>query len=312
MRVVVAGGTGFIGRALVTALSERGDDVVVLTRAAGKCNAPGPRAECRRGAGRVECAAWSDAARVIEGAGAVVNLAGAGLMDARWTDERKRVLRGSRIDTTRSLALVIAEAKDRPRVFVSGSAVGYYGTKTGDRILTEEDEQGDDFLARLVADWERAADPAREVGARVCHPRTALVLGRGGGLMGRMVPAFKAFMGGPLGSGAQYVPWIHMVDAVRALEHAIDRADCAGPFNMVSPEPVTMNELARQLGEALDRPALLRVPAVALRLALGEAALVLLTGQRAVPKRLTGAGFAFVFPELGSALADLVGRPATS
>lgn len=312
MRVIVSGGTGFIGRSLVMSLTERGDDVVVLSRGhhhAGPCSL-GPRPMCCNGAGRVELAAWTpeksgEWSSVVDGADAVVHLAGAGIFDESWTPERREVLRSSRIRSTELLARAIAGASSKPRVFVSGSAVGYYGTGTGARVLTEADPPGDDFLANLCRDWEAAAEPAREAGVNVSHPRMGLVLGAHGGVLGKMLPAFKAFVGGPLGTGSQYMGWIHEVDAVRALEHAIDTA-MLGPFNVTAPEPVTMDTFSRQLAQALGRPALFRVPSFALKLALGARAEAMLTGQRALPKSLVDSGFAFVFPELESALADIV------
>lgn len=312
MRVVVSGGTGFIGRALVCSLAERGDDVVVLSRGGSVgSGALGARASCCRGAGKVELATWTPAqagewARVLDGADAVVHLAGAGIMDERWTPERKEVLRASRIRSTELVAEAVAKAAKRPRVLVSGSAIGVYGIRTGDRPLDEASPPGDDFLARLVVDWEAAAAPAREAGVRVAHPRVGLVLGREGGMLAKMLPAFRAFMGGPVGSGRQYLAWIHIVDAVRALELAIDDVALDGPFNVTAPEPVTMDAFARALGAALGRPSGLRVPPFAVRVAVGEGADAILTGPRAVPKRLVDRGFAFVFPDLASALSDLV------
>jgi uncharacterized protein (TIGR01777 family) len=315
VRIVVTGGTGFVGRALVTSLAERGDDVVVLTRGASPASAPGPRRQCCRGAGRVELVQWTPEQPgawmgSIDGADAVVNLAGAGLVDERWTPERQEVLRSSRIRATELVAEAIANAERKPRVLVSGSAAGYYGIASGDRVLDEDAAPGDDFLARLTSDWEKAADRAREAGVRVCHPRMGLVLGNGGGMLARLLPLFNAYVGGPIGDGAQYVPWIHQVDAIRALEHGIREDSCGGAYDVTAPEPVTMNDFAHELGVALGRPSSLRVPAMAVRLALGPAADVVLSGQRAIPKRLVGAGFAFVFPDLSSALADLVGEHA--
>lgn len=313
MRVIISGGTGFIGRSLVMSLTERGDDVVVLSRGARdearRCGL-GPRPSCHRGAGRVELATWTpekqgEWSRVIDGADAIVHLAGAGVFDGAWTPERREVLRSSRIRSTELLAQAIAAADRKPRVFVSGSAVGVYGTATGDRIVTEEDPPGDDFLAVLCRDWEAAAAGAREAGVRVCHPRMGLVLGRDGGMLAKMIPAFRAFVGGPVGTGAQYMAWVHIVDAVRALEHAVD-TDLVGPFNVTAPEPVTMKTFSSVLGSALGRPSLFRVPSFAVKLAFGDRAEAVLTGQRAVPRRLSDSGFAFVFPELASALADIV------
>jgi len=295
------------------ALTERGDDVVVLSRGSHvghrHCGL-GPRPACFRGSGKVELVTWTaekagDWARFLDGADAVVHLAGAGILDGAWTPYRRETLRSSRIRSTELLAAAIAKAERKPRVFVSGSAVGYYGTSAGDRVLDEEAPPGDDFLAELCVEWEDVAAAAREAGVRVCHPRMGLVLGRHGGMLTKMLPAFRAFLGGPVGTGAQYMGWVHLDDAVRSLEHALD-SGLAGPFNVTAPEPVTMETFAQVLGTSLGRPARLRVPSFAVKLAFGDRAEALLTGQRAVPKRLVESGFAFVFPELASALADLV------
>jgi uncharacterized protein (TIGR01777 family) len=268
---------------------------------------------CCRGAGKVELATWTPEkagawSRVVDGADAIVHLAGAGVLDEPWTDERKEVLRSSRIESTRLLAEAIARAEKKPRVFVSSSAVGYYGISADDRVLDESSPPGSDFLAKLVVDWENAAAPARDAGVRVCHPRIGLVLGRGGGMLEKMMPAFKAFVGGPVGPGAQYMGWIHIVDTVRALEHAMD-TELSGPFNVTAPEPVTMDVFATTLGHAMGRPAIFRVPSFAVKLALGSRAEAVLYGQRAIPKKLVEAGFAFVFPDVASALADIVSKP---
>ena len=309
MRIVVSGGTGFVGQALCHAIVGRGDDAIVLTRGPAR-DVSHACSECGAG-GKVVLATWTpDLAGpwmdIVDGADAVVHLAGASVADERWTDERKRILRSSRIDSTKLLAEAIAKAKHKPSVFVSVSGVGHYGMKAGDKILTEEDPPGDDFLAVLTQDWEKAADAAREAGIRVCHPRFGLVLGRGGGVYGKLAPLFKSFVGGPVGDGKQYMPWVHIRDTVRAVEAMIDRKDLEGAYNVTAPEPVTMNELAESLGASLGRPSLMRVPAFAVKMAMGaEAAEAVLTGQRAIPKRLVDAGFAFVFPDLASALADL-------
>ncbi len=292
-------------------LRERGDDVVILSR--GDTDAQAKACVCGRGAGKVELRSWTperagDWMTVVGEVDAVVHLAGAGVFDERWTEARRDVLYTSRVRSTELLAQAIATASKKPRVFVSGSAIGYYGTSTGARPLTEDDPPGDDFLARLCVDWEAAADIARRAGVRVCHPRTGLVLGRNGGPLAKMIPAFRAFVGGPLGTGAQYMGWVHLVDAVRALEWAID-SELAGPFNVTAPEPVSMDAFARALGEALGRPAALRVPSFAVKVAFGARADALLTGQRAIPSRLVEQRFAFVFPDLASALADIVAQP---
>ena len=317
VRIVVAGGTGFIGRKLVRSLCERGDDVVILTRSS--CNGHGSlhheglgaRPACCRGSGKVELLPWTpdrpgDWQKLVDDADAIVNLAGAGIFDERWTRERKEVLRESRVRSTKLLAEAIARATKKPSVFVSGSATGYYGTHCGARTITEDDSTGTDFLARLAMEWEAAAEPAREAGVRVCHPRIGIVLGTDGGMLAKLLPLFRSYMGGPVGNGVQYIAWIHAADVVRVLEHAIDHESMSGPFNAVAPEPSTMNDFAHKLGKALGRPSSVRVPALAVKLALGEGSSAVLTGQRAVPRRLVAEGFAFLFPDLTSALADLV------
>lgn len=308
MRIVISGGTGLIGKALGHALFARGDQLVILTRSARsplehKC------AECA--GGRIEFVQWTpqkagDWMKVVEGADAVVHLAGANVADERWTPERKKELRESRTISTSLLAEAIAKAEKKPGVFVSASGVGHYGMKAGDKILDETSPTGDDFLATLTKDWEDATKAAETAGVRVCLARIGLVLGKGGGVYERLGKIFKSFIGGPVGSGEQYMPWIHLRDVVRALTTMIDRADLSGAYNVASPEPVTMDEFASAMGSALRRPSLFRVPAFAVKMVMGtEAADCVLTGQRAVPKRLVEAGFDFVFPDLRSALADL-------
>jgi uncharacterized protein (TIGR01777 family) len=309
VRIVVTGGTGFVGRALVASLAERGDEVVVLSRGGRESTSPGRTTR----PGSVTLATWTPSAtgewtRRLDGADAVVHLAGAGIMDERWTPLRMDVLRSSRIRSTELVAEAISRAERKPRVLVSGSAVGYYGTQTEDRAVPDDAPAGTDFLATLCRDWEAAADRARSSGVRVCHPRTGLVLGRGGGLLDRMLPPFKSFVGGPIGGGKQYMPWVHLRDVVGAIEHAIATESLSGGFNLTAPEPVTMNAFASALGSALGRPARMRVPAFAVKLAFGPAAEALLTGQRAVPARLVQSGYAFLFPDLASALADLVAK----
>lgn len=308
VRIVVTGGTGFVGRALVASLAERGDEVVVLSRG-GRDGAATSSPSTRPGS--VTMATWTPSAtgewtRRLDGADAVVHLAGAGIMDERWTPARMELLRSSRIRSTELVAEAVARAERKPRVLVSGSAVGYYGIGTEDRPCPEDAPPGTDFLATLCRDWEAAADRARSAGVRVCHPRTGLVLGRNGGLLERMVPPFKGFVGGPIGNGKQYMPWVHLRDVVGAIEHAISTESLTGPFNLTAPEPVTMNDFAAALGAALGRPARMRVPAFAVKLAFGPASEALLTGQRAVPARLVASGYAFLFADLASALADLV------
>jgi uncharacterized protein (TIGR01777 family) len=290
MRVLVTGGTGFIGGALVRTLAERGDEAVVVSRRPDST-----------GVG------WDAVEREVERADAVVHLAGESVAGGRWTPARLRGIRESRVHSTDRIARAISRASRKPRVLVSGSAVGIYGMREDDRELDESAPPGDDVLARIAVDWEAAASPAREAGVRVVHPRTGVVLGRGGGALDRMKAPFRWFVGGPLGSGQQWVSWIHLRDAVRALLFALDRDALSGPVNVVAPNPVRMAALARAIGHALHRPAAMRVPGAALRLALGRGlAQALLTGQRALPRKLLEAGFAFEFPRVDAVCADLL------
>ncbi len=246
--------------------------------------------------------AWRSRVRACE---AVVHLAGEGVADERWTQGRLDRLRASRVETTEALAEAIAGAYTKP-AWVSTSAVGVYGTRRDDDVIDEQGAHGTDPLASICEAWEAATDPARRAGARVAIARLGIVLGKGGGALARMLPAFKAFTGGPLGDGLQWLSWIHLDDAVRGILFAIDHPEIDGPFNLTAPKPVTMNDFARALGHALHRPSVLRVPPFALRLALGAGlAEVLLTGQRAVPARLERAGFTFDYETIDAAMGAI-------
>lgn len=291
MRIVIAGGTGFIGRALLDALRARGDSPVLLARDPSRASAG------------VEVFAWDGRpgpwATALEGADAVVNLAGENVAGGRWTPARKLALIRSRVDTTRALAAA------RPRALINASAVGYYGARpAGD--CPEEAPQGSDFLAALCGQWEREARAAEKAGARVVPLRFGVVLGRGGGALARMLLPFKLGLGGRLGSGLQPFPWVHLEDAVGAILFALDQAALSGPANVVAPELVDNAAFASALGRALRRPAILPAPAFALRMALGEMSELLLGGQRALPRKLESAGYRFRHPRLDEALASLV------
>lgn len=278
MRVVVAGASGLIGTELSRALQARGDEVVRLPR--------------------FRTAPWS-----VEGADAVVNLAGANVAGKRWSESYKKQILDSRVETTRALAEAINRALIKPRVLVNASAVGYYGGRGGEP-MDESGSAGADFLAGVVQAWEAEA---RKAAVRSVQLRTGVVLTPKGGALQQMLPPFKAFVGGPIGSGRQWVPWIHIADEVAAILFCIDR-DLSGPVNLVAPGSVTMKDFATALGRALHRPSLFHVPGAPLKLILGEFAAVLLEGQRAVPKKLVEAGFQFRFPDLDSALRDLLAR----
>jgi uncharacterized protein (TIGR01777 family) len=290
MRVLVTGGTGFIGRPLVTALRQRGDEVVVVSRR------PGP--------GMVT---WDALEREVALADAVVHLAGEPIADHRWTPERLAAIRVSRVEPAARIAKAIREPARKPAVFVSGSAVGIYGMRMDDALLDESCRAGEDVLARIAVAWEAAADPAREAGVRVVHPRIGVVLGSGGGALAKMVTPFRWYVGGPLGTGRQWLSWVHLRDVVRALVLAIDSPALSGPVNVVAPEPVTMERFARAIARALGRPAAMRVPAFALRVALGDGlAQALLQGLRVLPHKLEEAGFVFEFRVLEDACRDLL------
>lgn len=308
MRIVVAGGTGLIGTALCRRLAEAGHEVAVLTRRSGAPPAglPGVRlvpwtAEpAPAGGSRPDWWQW------VDGADAVVNLAGQSIAAGRWTaGQKERILR-SRVQATRALVQAITAAGKAPGVLVSGSAVGYYGPR-GNEVVTEETGPGDDFLSQVCVAWEAEARRAEEAGVRVVLLRTGLVLAREGGALPRLVLPFRLMVGGSLGSGRQWMPWIHRADLVDLILFLIQRDDLAGPFNGTAPHPVTNAEFARVLGRVLRRPCWLPVPAFMLRLALGEMAeALLLSGQRATPQRALEASFGFRFHSLEAALRDLL------
>jgi uncharacterized protein (TIGR01777 family) len=251
-----------------------------------------------------------DAALVAElgRCAAVVNLAGESLAEGRWTAARKRRLVSSRVELTDSIVKALALASPRPATLISASAVGYYGDR-GAEPLTEQSTPGDDFLARLAVAWETAARAARQLGVRVVHLRSGAVLGRNGGALARMLPVFRLGLGGRIGSGRQYFPWIHLRDEVGVISTALEDVRFDGPVNVVAPDIVTNQEFTRALGRALRRPAAFAVPGFALKLALGELSGVLLGGQRVQPGRLLDLGHQYAFPQLEGALGDVVGPP---
>jgi hypothetical protein len=298
MKVAITGSSGFIGGALVPFLRTGGHEVVRLVR-----RTPRGKDEARWDpeAGEIDTAA-------LEGVEAVVHLAGENIAAGRWTDTRKARLRSSRVGPTRLLAETLAGLKRKPKVLVSASAVGYYGSR-GDAWVTEADVAADDFLGRLSMEWEGAAEPARKAGIRVVHPRIGVVLSPAGGALGKMLLPFKAGLGGILGPGTQYMSWIALDDLLGVLHHLVDRADLEGPVNAVAPEPVTNTAFTKTLGRVLGRPTIAPAPAFALRLAFGEMAdAALLASTRVKPERLLGTGYRFRFPELEGALRHLLGR----
>jgi uncharacterized protein (TIGR01777 family) len=294
MKVAVAGANGLIGSNLVRALRARGDEVVPLVR--------NPR---NPGEVRWDPQAGGEWTRALDGADGVVNLAGANVGGKRWSEDYKKEIRESRLQATRALVEAMRAATRRPRVFVSASAVGFYGGR-GDEEVTESTPSGIDFLAEVCKAWEDEAARAEQLGVRTVLLRTGVVLDRNDGALKKMVPPFKAFVGGPIGSGRQWVPWIHIADEVGLILWALD-GTVRGPVDATAPNPARMQDFARALGRALGRPSLLPVPAFALRLAMGEMAEVLLEGQRALPRKALEGGYRFQFDDLDAALHDVLG-----
>ena len=302
MQVLVTGATGFIGRALIPLLQREGHSVVAWVRSEARARSMvGAEVEL------VEESAGLDAlVSAIERCDAVVNLAGEPLLGGRWTTARRAILESSRVEVTDLIVRAIAKARTRPATLVSASAVGYYGDRA-DEALDEASSAGDDFLARLCRQWEGAAQSAESFGVRVALLRIGVVLGRAGGALAQLQPPFELGLGGPIGSGRQYLPWIHLHDLVKIIAVALVDERYRGPVNGVAPEAATSRAFARALGRALHRPAILPLPALALKAIFGEAHTVLLASQRAVPRALMARQFAFDFPTLDAALADIVG-----
>jgi hypothetical protein len=295
MKVLVAGGSGFIGRYLCWRLNELGHEPVVLTRQPGTGVGALPRRvpwdgktvtpEWLRAAS--ECAAW-------------INLCGAGVADARWSRARQKVLQESRLDPTRALVAALGQAASKPKVLINASAVGYYGD-TKDRTADESFSYGSGFLAQLCAVWEHEALQAAPLGVRTVCLRLGVVLGGDGGMLARLVPLFRLGLGGPLGNGRQWLSWISREDLAGLIAHLLT-AEVSGGVNAAAPRPATNREFSQALARVLGRPAWLRVPGLALRLALGEMAEMLLTGQRVTPKKALASGFVFLQPDLETVL----------
>jgi len=306
MRVIITGGTGLIGGKLAAAMAADGHEIIVLSRNPQKHTFPdgvrGVEWDAKTAAG------WGELA---DGADAIVNLAGApidggGLFPKLWTAERKRRIRQSRIDAGQAVTEAVEAAINKPGVVIQISGVDYYGHVPSDEIITEEAPQGDSFLADVTVDWEGATAPVEEMGVRRCVMRSAMVLSMEGGPLPITVLPFRFFVGGPLGSGEQWWPWIHIEDEVRVIRFLIENENAAGVFNACSPHPLKQKKFAQTIGQVLNRPSLIPVPAFALKLILGEVSDTVLHGRRAVPARLEQLGFTFKYPQLAGALEDLL------
>lgn len=291
MKIAVTGASGLIGTPLVAHLRSLGHDVYRLVR---------------RSSSAPDEITWNPESGFVDteklaGTEAVVHLAGAGVGDHRWTDAYKREILESRVKGTDTIARAMASLDPKPRVLVSASAIGFYGD-TGDRAVTEMDPAGEGFLADVVVAWEAAANPARDAGIRVVHPRTGLVVAGDGGAWGRMFPLFKAGIGGKLGSGKQYWSWISLRDEITALTYLIDNESMSGPVNLTAPTPQTNADITKVMGSVLGRPTLLAVPSIALKIALGEFSTEVLGSARVLPAKLEQSNFAFADKTVESAI----------
>jgi|UniRef100_A0A7C3YZP3 hypothetical protein len=299
MKIFMTGGTGFVGTFLSQELALQGHDLTILTR---KKEPPStPRDGIRFVTGDpTEAGPWLAEVSQHDW---IINLAGASI-STKWTEANKRRFYDSRVLTTRNLVAALAQG-DRRQLFCSTSAPGYYGPR-GEEELTEDSPPGQDFLAKLAQDWEAEALKAQELGIRTVVTRFGVVMGRGGGMLAELVPLFKKFLGGPVGSGKQWLSWIHLQDLARAYLFLPEHPDLTGPVNFTSPNPVRNRDFAKALGRVLGRPAVMPAPAFMVRLILGEFAEVVLTGQKVLPKKLLAAGFTYLYPTIDQALQQLL------
>jgi uncharacterized protein len=299
MKILVTGGTGFVGTQLTSRLTREGHEVTILSRSA-KGSEKGSQGISYLQADPTRKGVWQEAIKKHD---AVINLAGASIF-AKWTGEYKKAIRESRVSVTRNVVEGI-EANSQKRVTLfSTSAVGYYGFH-GDEGLVEESPPGNDFLARMAVEWEAEALKAREKGTRVVITRFGIVMGEKGGALGQMIPLFKKFVGGSIGSGRQWFSWVHIDDLCEAFVFLMKHPEISGPVNICTPNPVRNRDLAKALGEVLHRPSLMPAPAFMIKLVLGEFGSVILEGQRVIPKRLLDSGFVFRYPDMKKALQSI-------
>ncbi len=304
MRVIITGGTGTIGKPLSQQLLTDGHDVIVLSRS--------PDRKARSMPTGVRMEAWDTKTaqgwgHLADGADVIINFAGAPI-DGRWTDSYKQEILSSRVEAGHAVMEAIRNAKQKPKVLVQASAVGYYGSNRGDTVLTEKAAPGGDFLAQVCFDWEASTAEAESLGVRRVVTRTGIVLSNEGGAWPKLVLPFRAFAGGPVGSGKQYYPWIHLEDEVRAVKFLIENSDARGAFNLSAPTPRTNKEIAKTIGEVMGRPSFFPAPAPALKIALGEMSTIVLDGQRAVPTKLEASGFTWTYPKIEAAVRELLNK----
>jgi uncharacterized protein (TIGR01777 family) len=301
MKILIAGGSGLIGRALISQLIKPGHQIILLTRTPDKVDNLPPFVQIQAWDGKTTTG-WGN---LINDVDAIINLAGAGIADARWSEARKRLLISSRVEPAQAIVAAVKAATNKPKVVIQSSAVGYYGTDLTQRF-TEQSPAGDDFLADLCQQWEAAAAPIAEMGVRLVIARTGVVLSLDGGAFPKQLLPFKLFAGGPVGSGEQWFPWIHINDVAAALTHLLTANTTAGPVNLTAPNPLTNAEFSRTIGKVMGRPAFMPAPAFAMRLLFGEMATILLDGQCVLPHALNNSGFTFQYADAESALKDLL------
>lgn len=299
MKIVISGATGFIGGFLRTYLLELGHELIVITR--------DPKKYESEKADNQQFITWdaTDLVSAMESSDVVINLAGESIFGQRWTDEIKDRLMGSRVDATRMIVDAIKASDNKPQLLISASAVGIYGD-SADKLLTEESSLGSDFLAKVCVNWEAEANKVKEAGVRLAIPRIGIVMHPDDGALQKMILPFKLFAGGPIGDGGQFVPWIHMHDAIRAIAYPIENTSFEGAYNVCAPEAVSNEVLSFTIGKVLNRPSWLAAPKFALQIALGEAAQPVLSSLRCQPEALLEAGFSFTFEDLEETLADLL------
>lgn len=300
MKIVIAGGGGFIGRGIVEKFARESHAVVVLTRSASRASAASENVRMVLWDARTT-GTW---ASEVDGAEAVMNFVGEPLDAKRWTQKQKAIIVRSRVEPTEAIVEALRRATNKPSVFINASAVGYYGSIEQEEA-TEEYRRGEGFLADVVHRWEETALAAGAAGVRTVLLRMGVVLARDGGALAKMVLPFRLFVGGPIGSGRQWFPWIHRNDVANIAHFVVNNPTLVGPVNVVAPEAVMMRRFAEVLGKVLRRPSWAPVPGFLLKLALGEMSEMLLTGQRVVPAKLSRAGYSFMFPTLERALGDI-------
>jgi uncharacterized protein (TIGR01777 family) len=300
MKILITGGTGFVGKQLTSRFIQEGNEVTILTRSLKESGHPLKGISYLQG-DPTQKGPWQEA---IPGHDVIINLAGASIF-SKWSDEYKKLIRDSRVFTTRNIIEGIPSKFEKEISLFSTSAVGYYGFH-GDEELDEESPPGNDFLARLAIEWEAEALKAKEKGARVVITRFGIVLGEKGGALGQMIPLFKKFIGGPIGSGQQWFSWVHIKDLAEAFAFLIKNPEISGPINVCSPNPVKNRDLAKALGRTLHRPSFIPAPGFTIKLVLGEFGSVILEGQRVLPRRLLKRGFMFQYPDIDKALQSII------